>query len=114
MEILDIVRKITGDTENDDMFSVFIDIVIQRVLNFCNIRELPDELRYTVALMVKDIYEEELTKKQLLSGEAVNSVSEDGRSVSFSSKLITDVRASADERIEKTRDLKRFKSLYRV
>lgn len=108
-DILDIVKKLSGieDDSKDDILLLQIDIAVQSVLNYCNIKELPEELRYVVAQMVLDMYAE------ATGGDtsALSKVSESGRSVSFDSSLL---QISARNKVkDRQQQLNRFKRLYR-
>ena len=73
-----------GGEELDAVLPVYISMVKQSILNYCNIWELPEELNYTLCQMTADTYRD-VTAGQS-NGEIkgnVLSVSEDGRSVSF-------------------------------
>lgn len=102
-----------GGEEFDAVLPVYISMVKQSILNYCNISELPEELNYTLCQMTADTYRD-VTAGQS-NGEIkgnVSSVSEDGRSVSFGSGA--DLKTAITDRITRTTELNRFKRLYRV
>lgn len=112
---LGVVKTLLGikDDELDSILSIYIDITRNSILNYCNITELPPALDYTLCQLVVDTYLE--GKNKTTVGEVVggiSSISEDGRSVSFMSG--TEYQASIDDRIPKTKELNRFKKLYRL
>lgn len=107
-----VLLGISGD-ELDAILPVYISMVKQSILNYCNIWELPEELNYTLCQMTADSYRD-ITAGQS-NGEIkgnVLSVSEDGRSVSFGSGA--EFKTALADRITRTTELNRFKRLYRV
>lgn len=114
-DFLSNIKLILGiSNDNDDKFLLmYISVVQSEILNYCNIRELPSALNYTLCTMVADLYRD--NKKNNSNKEIVgnvSSVSEDGRSVSFSNgtEFLTDVQ----NRITKLTELNRFKKLYKI
>lgn len=81
LEIVKTLLHIEG-AEFDNILKVYIAEVTQRILNFCNISELPEQLTYTAARMVVTLY-------QLDSGEEeaagkVKKITEDDMTVEYS------------------------------
>lgn len=75
-----ILLKVQNITVSEPVLNLYVDKVIQYILNYCNLKELPDELCYTVI----DIVVNECSKAQSSSNsDGLASLSEDGRSVSF-------------------------------
>ena len=117
--MLEIVKTLLGisptDENKDVQLNLYIDVVTQRILNYCNIHEMPDELQFTAAQMVVDLYREFEQSSNV--GEVVgnvSSVSEGGRTVGFSTNTTT-VKAKLEERIGFMRiELNRFRQLYRI
>lgn len=102
-----------SDESEDGIIQFLIATVNQEILNYCNINELPSALNYTLCQMVADLYRD--NKKNNASNAIVgnvSSVSEDGRSVSFTNG--TELKTSIEDRITRTAELKRYKKLYRV
>ena len=102
-----------GGEELDAVLPVYISMVKQSILNYCNIWELPEELNYTLCQMTADTYRD-VTAGQS-NGEIkgnVLSVSEDGRSVSFGNGA--EFKTALADRITRTTELNRFKRLYRI
>lgn len=102
-----------GSEELDAVLPVYISMVKQAILNYCNIWELPKELNYTLCQMTADSYRD-ITAGQS-AGEVkgnVSSVSEDGRSVSFGNGA--EFKTALADRITRTTELNRFKRLYRI
>lgn len=110
MTILEIVKtllKIVDDTQ-DALLSLYIDIVVQQILNYTNLRELPTELEYEAAMMTVDMFNE-MSGANAATGKAT-SISEAGRSVSFDTAQAT---LAAEQRIkDRQTQLDRFKQLY--
>ena len=94
---------------DDDRLSLYIDIVIQRILNYCNRAVLPEELKFTTAQMVIDMIVENQTS---IGGDTrISSISEGDRSVNFD---IQGFIIQADEKISKKTELNKFKKLYKT
>lgn len=107
-----VLLGISGE-ELDAVLPVYISMVKQAILNYCNIWELPEELNYTLCQMTADSYRD-ITAGQS-TGEVkgnVSSISEDGRSVSFGSGA--EFKTALADRITRTTELNRFKRLYRI
>ncbi|BBI32038.1 phage head-tail connector protein [Cohnella abietis] len=55
-EILTLVKKRLGlplnETTHDSLIDLYLDEIEQRILNYCNLQEVPDGLKYTWAAMV--------------------------------------------------------------
>ena len=103
-------RLLPSKIEIDDTrLSLFVDIVYQDILNFCNRtdEEFPDELEYTAAQLVVELVTEEYTT---FESNRVSSISEDGRTVNFD---LNGISVKAEDKISKLTILKRFKKLYR-
>ena len=117
MEILQTVKALLGTSgdDRDEVLKLYISIVTQRAVNYCNIWELPEELSYTVAQMVVDMVNEATLKESAASGGWVTSISEGGRTVGMASPgVIADISTKADERIPKRSELNKFKQLYKL
>ena len=102
-----------SDESKDAILQIYLDLVEQSILNYCNIFELPSALNYTLCSMTADFYREnEMNTK---SGEVVgkvSSITEDGRSVAFTNG--SELKASIDDRIYKLKELNSYRKLYRV
>lgn len=114
-DFLRTVKTLLGlnDDSTDSLLSVYVEMTKQSILNFCNISELPTALNYTLCAMVADTYRE--LKSANTTGEVVgnvSSISEDGRSVSFSSGQ--EFKRSVEDKISRTQELIRYKKLYRL
>ena len=98
-------------SEKDGILQVYISKTIQSVLNYCNISVLPSALNYLVCDLTSDSYRDSIALNG--SGDVVgniSSISEAGRTLSFSSAIQT----SLDDKISKTKELNKYKKLYRV
>lgn len=100
-----------GDT--DEILQLYISITRNEILNYCNISELPSALNYTLCQMVADLYRDNQKNNatQSVVGN-VSSISEDGRSVSFTNG--SEIRTAIEDKITRTTELKRYRKLYRV
>ena len=114
-DFISTIKSMIGisDESLDAILRIYVATVNQSILNYCNIDELPSALNYTLCQMVADTYNE--MKSRSGTGSVVgnvSSISEDGRSVSFTNG--SEFKVAIDDRISKTRELNRFKKLYRI
>ena len=102
-----------SDGKTDEILQLYIAITTNEILNYCNISELPSALNYTLCQMVADSYRDNLKNNATNSIVGnVSSISEDGRSVSFTNG--SEIKTDIDDRITRTQELKRYRKLYRV
>ena len=102
-----------SDGSLDSVLQVYLSMTECSILNYCNIKELPSALDYTLCEMTADVYRENASKNKVGSVVGnVSSVSEDGRTVSFSNGA--EIKASIEDRITRTSELNRYRKLYRV
>lgn len=97
----------------DDILLVHIDIAKNSVMNYCNINELPSALNYTLCQIVVDAYLQ--NRNKIDSGKVVgnvSSISEDGRSVSFTNG--TEFQSTVNDIISGVNELRRYRKLYRI
>ena len=107
-----VLLGITG-ADKDSVLAVYVDMTRRQILNYCNISELPEALDYTLCQMCADAYRD--MTAATTSGEVVGnvgSISEDGRSVSFTSGA--EFKTAIEDRVTRTTELNRFKKLYRL
>ena len=97
----------TGIEISETRLSLFVDVVYQDILNYCNRDDFPSELEYTASQLVVDLITEEYTT---FENPRMSSISEDGRTVSFD---MAGISAKVEDKINKITLLKRFKKLYR-
>ena len=114
-DFISTIKSMIGisDESLDAILRIYVATVTQSILNYCNIDELPSALNYILCQMVADTYNE--MKSRSGTGSVVgnvSSISEDGRSVSFTNG--SEFKVAIDDRISKTRELNRFKKLYRI
>ena len=95
--------------EFDELLKFYIDVIEQKILNYCNISELPEGLYFEAAQMVAEMYRNS-SDEGGVTGK-VSSVSEAGRSVSFDSSLASTAAENALN--ERKTQLNRFKLVYR-
>lgn len=107
-----ILLGISGE-EKDTALRVYLSMSERAILNYCNISALPPELNYTLCQMCADTYRDisAANTKGEIAG-AVGSISEDGRSVSFTSGA--EFRTAVDDRVTRIKELSRFRKLYRT
>ena len=115
-DYLSTVKVLLGisDESADIILRVYLSSTESAILNYCNIEKLPSALNYTLCEMTADVYRENISKNKVGSVVGnVSSVSEDGRTVSFSSG--SEMKASIEDRIMKrTHELNRYRKLYRI
>lgn len=114
-DYLSTVKILLGisDESVDIILHVYLSITKNSILNYCNIKELPSALNFTLCQMTADVYRENISKNKVGSVVgSVSSISEDGRTVSFSNA--TEIRASIEDRITRTHELNRYRKLYRI
>ena len=101
------------DTTVNEILQLYISMTTNEILNYCNISMLPSALNYTLCQMVTDLYRDNQKKNanNAVVGN-VSSISEDGRSVSFTNG--TELMTAINDKISKTTELNRFRKLYRV
>lgn len=102
------------DTALDEILQIHLSMTRNAILNYCNIKELPPALNFTLCEMTADVYRENDSKNKVGSVVgSVSSISEDGRTVSFSNGA--EIKASIEDRIAKrTHELNRYRKLYRL
>nr|DAE34277.1 MAG TPA: head to tail adaptor [Caudoviricetes sp.] len=114
-DYLSTVKILLGisDESVDIILHVYLSITKNSILNYCNIKELPSALNFTLCQMTADAYRENISKNKVGSVVgSVSSISEDGRTVSFSNA--TEILASIEDRITRTHELNRYRKLYRI
>ena len=114
LDFLGKVKMLLGKSDlNDEFLQMYIDLTRQSILNYCNINTLPSELNYILCMMVVDTINEKNVSRG--TGKVVgnvSSVSEDGRTVSFTNG--SEFKVAIDNKISSVNELKRFKRLYRL
>lgn len=112
LKIIKVLLGINDDSINE-ILQIYIAQAEQGILNYCNIKELPSALHYTLCQMVADLYRENtaLNKSGTVVGN-VSSISEDGRSVSFSG--VESLKTQLTDRITRLTELNRYRKLYRI
>ena len=113
-DFLSNINLILGITDNnsDQILQLYISMFTDKILNYCNISKLPSALNYTLCQMVADFYRDETRKNKTSEVVGtVSSISEDGRSVSFTNG--SELSIAADDKISNTRELNKYKKLYR-
>lgn len=114
-DYLKTVKVLLGisDGSQDEILQVYIAQGEQGILNYCNIKELPSALHYTLCQIVVDLYRENtaLNKNGAVVGN-VSSISEDGRTVSFSG--VESLKVQINDKITRLTELNRYRKLYRI
>ena len=114
-DYLKTVKVLLGisDDSADEILQIYITQAEQGILNYCNIKELPSALHYTLCQIVVDLYRENtaLNKSGAVVGN-VSSISEDGRTVSFSG--VESLKVQMNDKITRLTELNRYRKLYRI
>lgn len=116
-DYLSTMKVLLGMDANDDskesILQLYWDITVQSILNYCNISELPSALNYVACELACDAYRDSGAKNDVggIVGN-VSGVSEDGRRVEFGNAAY--VKTYLNDRITRTRELNRFKKVYRL
>lgn len=114
-DYLKTVKVLLGisDDSADEILQIYIAQGEQGILNYCNIKQLPSALHYTLCQIVVDLYRENtaLNKSGAVVGN-VSSISEDGRTVSFSG--VESLKVQMNDKITRLTELNRYRKLYRV
>ena len=114
-DYLKTVKVLLGisDDSADEILQIYITQAEQGILNYCNIKQLPSALHYTLCQIVVDLYRENtaLNKSGAVVGN-VSSISEDGRTVSFSG--VESLKVQMNDKITRLTELNRYKKLYRI
>ena len=107
-----VLLGITDDSQNE-ILQIYIAQAEQGVLNYCNIKELPSALHYTLCQIVVDLYRENtaLNKNGAVVGN-VSSITEDGRTVSFSG--VESLKVQINDKITRLTELNRYRKVYRI
>lgn len=112
-------------TDETSLVSIAVSKALQSIANYCNISDIPEALYFTACEMAADalLYRKSLSGSGSDGGDgvpvgSVASISEDGRSVSFSND-----RAAAEnallqgymnDNVKRREELSRFKKVYRL
>lgn len=86
-----------ADPENADLLDLVVDEVGDRVLLYLNSADLPENVERIVARIVSGIFNQSFnTKSSTNADSAINSMSDNGQSISFSNE-VKNYLASADD-----------------
>lgn len=101
------------DEKLNDILLIYLSLTKEKILNYCNVSELPSALNFTLCQMTADIYREQnaINNNGQVVGN-VSSISEDGRSVSFAG--IDSIKASIEDKISRTTELNHYRKLFRI
>ena len=86
-----------ADPENADLLNLVVDEVGDRVLLYLNSADLPENVERIVARIVSGIFNQSFNAKSSTNADsAINSMSDNGQSISFSNE-VKNYLASADD-----------------
>lgn len=100
------------DESKDEVLTFHIELVRNEILNYCNRSDFPSALNFTLCQMVADVFRD--NQRGNSTGNVVgnvSSISEDGRSVSFTNG--NEIKTAIEDKISRTRELNRYKLLFR-
>ncbi|MEC1373410.1 phage head-tail connector protein [Heyndrickxia oleronia] len=113
MKTIDIVKeKLPDPKPNDGVLNIYIDEVGQAIMNYCNRRDIPTELRYVHANMVIDLMNSENRRNESEENNAVSSIKEGDVQVNFGTVQL-EYREKATEALlfDYAKQLNRFRRL---
>lgn len=97
----------------DEILQIYVDLTEQSILNYCNLNELPSALYYTLCKMCAEaIIESSVSGSKSEIVGNVSSVSEDGRTLSFTNG--NEFKVAIEDKISHTTELQRYRKLYRI
>lgn len=88
MDVLAIVQSKLKDVPEDELILPIAEVE-QLVLNYCNLKELPRELNFTVANMVVDLYNRQNNNADQSQDGSVTSIKEGDVTVQFGAAQIS-------------------------
>lgn len=100
------------DESKDEVLNLHVELVRNEILNYCNRSDFPSALNFTLCQMVADVFRD--NQRGNSTGNVVgnvSSISEDGRSVSFTNG--SEIKTAIEDKISRTRELNRYKLLFR-
>lgn len=110
------------NSNNDDLFMLYIKEAVQRILNLTNRYKFPIELRYVVLDFVEDFYTNNSILKKITNSETtgnIKSISEAGRQVTFGNAEESTINSLLSDYINqqlqiRMKEIYRYRLLYKV
>lgn len=110
------------NSNNDDLFMLYIKEAVQRILNLTNRYKFPIELRYVVLDLVEDFYTNNSILKKITNSETagnIKSISEAGRQVTFGNAEESTINSLLSDYINqqlqmRMKEIYRYRLLYKV
>lgn len=110
------------NSNNDNLFTLFIKNAVQTILNLTNRYKFPIELRYVVLDLANDFYLDNSLLGKITSSETtgnIKSISEAGRQVTFGSAEESTINSLLsnfiDEKLKlQMKQINKYKLLYKV
>lgn len=110
--LIEIIKSKLTDPPADDVLENYIEEVKQSILNYCNISEIPEALRYVHANMVVDFIKIQNRANDSEEQQAVTSIKEGDVTVQFGSvKKETGEQVMESILFDYKDQLKRFRKL---
>lgn len=121
LDILDKFKTLNSikDNDKDEIYKIYIEKSIQSILNLTNRYEMPLELKYVVIEMLDDFYNTKIRTIISDDNNFVQSLSEEGRSVTFGNTsvlaLTSSISADINFKLEnRKKEIYRYKLLYKM
>lgn len=110
----DTIKILLKNKEVDEgILLTCLDMTIQSILNYCNLNELPSALNLLVCkICAETIIELSISNDTAKIVGNVSSISEDGRTVSFTNG--SEFKVSVDDKITHLKELNRYRKLFRI
>lgn len=113
-DYINTIKLLLGKRQiEDEILQIYVDLTKQSILNYCNLNELPSALNFTLCTICAETIVEQLlnSSKSEIVGN-ISSVSEDGRTVSFTNG--SEFKVAVENKITHLAELNRYKKLYRL
>ena len=110
------------NSNNDNLFILYIKEAVQRILNLTNRYKFPEELRYVVLAIAEDFYTNNAILKKITNSETtgnIKSISEAGRQVTFGNAEESTINSLLSDYINqqlqmRMKEIYRYRLLYKV
>jgi len=119
MELIDLIKNlppIIDGTDKDATLILLMEEAIQTILIYCNRSDVPEDLNFVIARMVRLQFDKAMGLGDFATDNAaVGSISEAGRTVSFNNKTMeAALKELMENQITTKRLLNRFKKPYKL
>lgn len=113
-DYINMIKLLLGKRQVEDkILQIYVDLTKQSILNYCNLKELPSALNFTLCtICAETIIESSISNSDSEVVGNVSSVSEDGRTVSFTNG--NEFKVAIENKISHTIELQRYRKLFRL